>query len=137
MPLIGREVQLIRYPEGAVRPDDFRVAEVPVRGPGPGQVLVRNTWTSVDPALRLRLARQAPAGYFAAFPLAAAMDGIMTVGEVVESGAAGFAPGDSVWHASGWRDYAVVEAGKSARAESGRLERRPGFPSRRVSTRLA
>ena len=114
MPLIGREVQLIRYPEGAVRPDDFRVAEVPVRGPGPGQVLVRNTWTSVDPALRLRLARQAPTGYFAAFPLVAAMDGIMTVGEVVKSGAAGFAPGDSVWHASGWRDYAVVEAGKPA-----------------------
>ena len=28
MPLIGREVQLIRYPEGAVRPDDFRVADI-------------------------------------------------------------------------------------------------------------
>lgn len=123
MPLIGREVQLIRYPEGAVRPDDFRVAEVPVRGPGPGQVLVRNTWTSVDPALRLRLARQAPTGYFAAFPLAAAMDGIMTVGEVVESGAAGFAPGDSVWHAFGWRDYAVVEAGKPALSGLGTLTR--------------
>jgi NADPH-dependent curcumin reductase CurA len=29
---------------------------VPVREPGPGEVLVRNTWTSVDPGLRLRLA---------------------------------------------------------------------------------
>ena len=35
----------------------------------------------------------------------------MTVGEVVESRADGFAPGDTVWHASGWRDYAVVQAG--------------------------
>ena len=35
----------------------------------------------------------------------------MTVGEVVESRAAGFVAGDTVWHALGWRDYAVVRAG--------------------------
>ena len=53
---------------------------------------MRNTWTSVDPGLRLRLRRAAPDGYFAAVPLGAAMDGIMTVGEVVASRADGFAP---------------------------------------------
>jgi NADPH-dependent curcumin reductase CurA len=37
------------------------------------------------------------------------MDGIMAVGEVVESHADGFAPGDTVSHALGWRDYAVVD----------------------------
>jgi NADPH-dependent curcumin reductase CurA len=42
------------------------------------------------------------------------MDGIMTVGEIVESRADGFAPGDTVWHSFGWRDYAIVEAGKQA-----------------------
>ena len=52
---------------------------------------MRNTWTSVDPGLRLRLTARAPAGYFAAFGLRAALDGIMTVGEVVESRADGFA----------------------------------------------
>jgi len=34
--------------------------------------------------------------------------------EIVESRADGFAPGDTVWHSSGWRDYAVVEAAKQA-----------------------
>jgi NADPH-dependent curcumin reductase CurA len=105
----GREVRVRRYPAGAVTPDDFEVVEVPVAHPDPGQVLVRNTWTSVDPGLRLRLRPDAPAGYFAAFPLGQAMDGIMAVGEVVESRAEGFAPGDVVSHAQGWRDYAVVD----------------------------
>jgi NADPH-dependent curcumin reductase CurA len=112
--MIGREVQLVSYPRGEVRPSDFRIVEADVREPGPGEVLVRNTWTSVDAALRLRLRDKAPSGYFAAFPLEAAMDGIHTVGEVVESNADGFGAGDTVWHASGWRDYAVVEAGVPA-----------------------
>jgi NADPH-dependent curcumin reductase CurA len=107
---IGREVQLRRHPRGPVEPGDFRVAEVAVPAPGPGEVLVRNTFTSVDPAIRLRLAESGPSGYFPAFGLNAAMDGIMTVGEVLESRADGFAPGDAVWHASGWREYAVVAA---------------------------
>ena len=45
----GREVRVVRYPDAAVMPEDFEVVEVPVDDPGPGQVLVRNTWTSVDP----------------------------------------------------------------------------------------
>jgi NADPH-dependent curcumin reductase CurA len=79
-----------------------------------GEVLVRNTWTSVDPGLRLRLRESGPAGYFPAFALGRAMDGIMTVGEVIESRAAGFAAGDTVWHPFGWRDYAVVKADQPA-----------------------
>jgi NADPH-dependent curcumin reductase CurA len=112
--MISRQVELVAYPQGAVRTSDFRVVEVEVREPGPGEVLVRNTWTSVDAALRLRLRAQGPAGYFAAFPLEAPMDGIFTVGEIVESRADGFETGDTVWHAAGWRDYAVVEAGAPA-----------------------
>lgn len=123
MSLTGREVQLHRYPDGEITSADFRVVEVPVREPGPGEVLVRNTWTSVDPGLRLRLVESGPAGYFPAFPLDAALDGIMTVGDVVESSADGFAPGDTVWHAFGWRDYAVVEAGVPALGGLGTLTR--------------
>jgi hypothetical protein len=117
----GREVWPVAYPRGEVRASDFRVVEVAVRRPRPGEVLVRNTWTSVDAALRLRLRETAPPGYFPAFPLEEPMDGIMTVGEVVESRADGFAPGDTVWHASGWRDYAAVEAKKQALGGVGTL----------------
>ncbi|WP_262703155.1 MULTISPECIES: NADP-dependent oxidoreductase [Streptomyces] len=119
----GREIRVRAYPVGGVSPDDFEVVEVPVPRPGPGQVLVRNTWTSVDPGLRLRLRPDAPSGYFAAFALGRAMDGIMTVGEVVESRAEGFAPGDVVWHAQGWREYAVVAAGAEQLGGLGTLTR--------------
>ena len=123
MTISGREVQLHSYPNGEVKTDDFRVVEAAIREPGPGEVLVRNTWTSVDPGLRLRLKEAGPAGYFAAFPLDAAMDGIMTVGEVVESRADGFAEGDAVWHASGWRDYALVDVQTPALSGLGTLTR--------------
>ena len=123
MTLTGREVQLHAYPNGEVATRNFRVVEASVPEPGFGEVLVRNTWTSVDPGLRLRLKEKGPAGYFAAFPLDAPMDGIMTVGEIVESRADGFTPGDKVWHASGWRDYAVVEAAKPALSGLGTLTR--------------
>jgi NADPH-dependent curcumin reductase CurA len=112
MPITGRELQLVSYPRGEVRESDFRIVQAEVPDPRDGQVLVRNTWTSVDAALRIRMRERAPEGYFAAFPLNAPLDGILTVGEVLESRAAGFEPGDTVWHAFGWRDYAVVQAGK-------------------------
>jgi NADPH-dependent curcumin reductase CurA len=109
MTLVGREVRVRRYPTGPVTTGDFEVVEVEVPRPAPGEVLVRNTWTSVDPGLRLRLRPDAPTGYFAAFPLGQPLDGVMAVGEVVESRAPGFSPGDVVSHAQGWREYAVVD----------------------------
>jgi hypothetical protein len=122
-PRTGREVQPIAHPEGRPGPAHFRVVDVPVRDPGAGEVLVRNTWTSVDPGLRLRLRATGPRGYFAPFALRTAMDGILTVGTVVASRADGFAPGDAVWHAAGWRDYAVVRAGEPALGGLGMLTR--------------
>jgi NADPH-dependent curcumin reductase CurA len=123
MGLTGRQVQLTAYPDGAVRRSDFRVVEVDVPEPGPGEVLVRNTWTSVDAGLRLRLRENGPEGYFPAFPLDSPMDQIKTVGEIVESRAEGFERGDTVWHASGWRDYSVVDASDQALAGLGALRR--------------
>jgi NADPH-dependent curcumin reductase CurA len=119
----ARQVRLRRHPRGPVESDDFHVVEVPLREPRAGEVLVRNTFTSVDPAIRLRLAANEPSGYFPAFGLDEPMDGIMTVGEVVESRAEGFAAGDAVWHALGWRDYAVVAAGAPALNALGTLTR--------------
>jgi NADPH-dependent curcumin reductase CurA len=109
--MTGREVQPISYPRGEVQPSDFRVVTAEVPEPRSGEVLVRNTWTSVDPALRLRLREHVPRGYFPAFPLGEPMMGISTVGEVVASHAPGFEPGDMVRHGAGWREYAVVAAG--------------------------
>jgi NADPH-dependent curcumin reductase CurA len=119
--MIARQVQLVEYPRGPVGTEHFRVAEVELPEPAEGEVLVRNQFTSCDPGMRLRLRESGPAGYFNSFPLHAAMDEILTVGEVVESRAEGFAPGDAVTHAWGWRDYAVVKAGRPALGGVGTL----------------
>jgi NADPH-dependent curcumin reductase CurA len=110
MGVVSAQLQVISYPQSKVRSTGFEVVEVELPALQPEQVLVRNTWTSVDPGLRLRLRKTAPAGYFTSFPLHAPMDGILTIGEVVESRAKGFTVGDTVWHAQGWRQYAVVDA---------------------------
>ncbi|HEV3055892.1 MAG TPA: NADP-dependent oxidoreductase [Solirubrobacteraceae bacterium] len=123
MSLTSRQIQLDSYPRGELKASDFRLAQVPLSEPAPGEVLVRNTWTSVDPGLRLRLRESEPNGYFAAFEIHRAMDGIMTVGEVIESRAEGFAAGDTVSHALGWRDYAVVKTTAPALAGLGTLTR--------------
>ena len=123
MALTGLEVHVRAYPTGPVLPENFEVVEASVPDVAAGHVLVRNTWTSVDPGLRLRLREAAPSGYFTAFPLRAPMDGIMAVGEVVESRADGFAPGDSVWHAQGWREYAVVDPSTEQLGGMGTLTR--------------
>ena len=114
LPLTGRQLELDEYPHGELAPRHFRIVEAPVRPTQRGEVLVRNTWTSVDAGLRLRMRPAGPSGYFPAFELHRPLDGIMTVGEVLESRAPGFAAGDAVWHALGWRDYAVVRAGEAA-----------------------
>ena len=119
----SRQVQLAAYPDGPIEPSHFRVVDVELPDPGPGQVLVRNTYTSVDPGMRLRLRAQGPAGYFGEFALEAPMDGVLTVGEVVASAADGFAPGDTVRHAAGWRSHALVTAGEPALSGLGTLGR--------------
>ena len=121
--MLARQVQLVQYPVGEVTPDHFATVEVEVPGPLAGQVLVRNTFTSVDPGMRLRLRESGPAGYFNSFPLGAAMDDIWAVGEVVESCAEGFEPGDCVWRAKGCRDNAIVTAGEPALAGIATLAR--------------
>ena len=110
MTVASREVHVVSYPRGELRDDDFAVVEVDVADPRDGEVLVRNAFTSIDAALRIRLRERAPAGYFASFPLDTAMDGIATVGEVVESRADGWGRGDLVQHELGWRELSVVPA---------------------------
>jgi NADPH-dependent curcumin reductase CurA len=126
---VGREMHLVSYPNGVVRPSDFQMVSTELGPLRPGQVLVRNRWMSIDPGLRLRLRPHSPDGYFESIPLNTAVSGVMTVGEVLASRADGFAPGDAVSHGSGWRDLAVVDAGVAAIGGIGTL--------RRVDTGLA
>ena len=49
---VNRQVLLHSRPDGIPQAENFRISETPVPVPGPGQVLVRNQWLSVEPAMR-------------------------------------------------------------------------------------
>ena len=110
----GVEVRLVSRPVGRPRLSDFEVAEVDLPAPGPGQILVRNQAISVDPYMRGRMSEAK--SYAAPYRLGRAMHGA-AVGEVLESAADGFAPGDWVLHGLGWRTHAVLEAPMATRID--------------------
>jgi NADPH-dependent curcumin reductase CurA len=74
---------------------------------GAEMVKVRNLFLSVDPYMRGRM--NEAKSYIPPFALDAPMEG-GAIGEVVESNADGFTPGDLVVHMAGWRDEAVLPA---------------------------
>jgi NADPH-dependent curcumin reductase CurA len=107
MPQTSREIQLAARPVGEPKHSDFRLAEVEVPDPGPGEALVRNRWMSVDPYMRGRMTDRP--SYVPPFQLGAPLEG-GAVGDVVASNAAELADGTTVLHNLGWREYAVVQA---------------------------
>ncbi|GAA2335212.1 NADP-dependent oxidoreductase [Streptomyces cuspidosporus] len=107
IPTTGREWHLVARPEGWPKPEDFALREVPVGEPGPGQVLVRNLYMSVDPYMRGRM--NDVKSYLPPFKLDHPMNG-GAVGQVIASNAEGVAVGDHVLHFAGWREYATVDA---------------------------
>jgi NADPH-dependent curcumin reductase CurA len=114
--LATREVRLAARPVGAPTAGDFALVNVELPPPGPGQVLVRNLFMSVDPYVRMRGRTGDPESYVPPFQVGESLDG-PAVGEVVESRAEGLAPGDLVLHGYGWRDQAVADAGRVRRVE--------------------
>ena len=97
----SREVQLAGRPPGMPSHDDFRIVEVDVGSPGPGEVLVRNLYVSVDPYMRGRMRDRK--SYVAPYAIGETMTG-GAVGRVVESRSDGLAPGDHVLSNFGWRE---------------------------------
>jgi NADPH-dependent curcumin reductase CurA len=103
----GREIHLASRPSGWPTEDDFRLVEVEVPDPAPGQVLVRNLAMSVDPYMRGRM--NDVKSYVPPFALDQVLEG-GAIGEVIASADSALRPGDVVLHNYGWRDYAVAEA---------------------------
>ncbi len=102
---------LARRPDGLPREEDFALEEVVVPAPGPGEVLVRNLFISVDPGMRSRL--NETASYAPPVPIGGTMEGA-SVGEVIASGDERFEPGDTVAAAIGWQTHGIA-SGKRLR----------------------
>jgi NADPH-dependent curcumin reductase CurA len=94
-------------PSGMPTEDNFELKPVELPPLADGQVRVKNLWLSVDPYMRGRM--NDVKSYVPSFHVGEPMDG-GAIGEVIESKAEGFQPGDLVQHMSGWRDEAVVPA---------------------------
>ncbi|GGN42761.1 hypothetical protein FHR83_007166 [Actinoplanes campanulatus] len=102
-----REIRLASRPVGWPTVDNFEIAETSVPEPGPGQVLIRNVFMSVDPYMRGRM--NDVKSYIPPFRLGRPLDG-GAVGEVVASNADGVPVGAFVSHNLGWREFAAADA---------------------------
>jgi NADPH-dependent curcumin reductase CurA len=102
----NRQVRLKSRPSGIPRAENFEIVEAPIPDPADGQVLVRNIYLSVEPAMRGWVS--AVANYSEPVALGAFMRSL-AVGRVEESRHPDFHPGDYVTGMFGWQDYAAVE----------------------------
>jgi NADPH-dependent curcumin reductase len=100
------QILLDHRPTGKVSPANFRLVETPVPTPGPGEVLVRQKFLSIDPYMRGRLSDAK--SYAAPQEVGAVMQG-RTVGVVEASNNAQFKVGDSVVGMGGWQRFSLSD----------------------------
>ncbi|MEO1252104.1 MAG: NADP-dependent oxidoreductase [Pseudomonadota bacterium] len=107
-----RAVFLKAYPNGLPKPEDFEIREIPLEKPGPGEMLCRTVWMSVDPYMRGRM-RPDVKSYIPPFSLDAPLEG-GAVSQVVESNIDGFAAGDYVVdYSGGWKEHYLSDGDRT------------------------
>lgn len=99
-----RQIHLVARPRGPASSDHFALVEAELPALSEGQVLVANSWMSVDPYMRRSMDEQATD--LEPWPLHAALNG-PAIGRVLESRNPAFAPGDLVESMAGWQDHFV------------------------------
>lgn len=107
----NRQIVLAARPMGLPKPSDFRLVETPIPEPGPGEMLVRARYLSLDPYMRGRMS-DAPS-YARPVAIGEVMAGAV-VGEVVRSRHPDFAEGDVVEERLGWQEFGLSR-GREAR----------------------
>ncbi len=100
----NRRITLAQRPIGFVAPECFATDEVDVRTPGPGEVLIKVEWLSIDPTIRGWMARDT---YLPAIAIGAEIRS-SGLGTVIESNAEAIAVGSTVFGDVGWQQYAVM-----------------------------
>jgi len=114
----SREVRLKQYPAAMPRGEDFEIAEVAVADPGPGEVLVRNLWMSVDPYMRGQM--NPGKSYVQPFQPGVSMNG-RAIGQVTASRNPRFPEGLLVRNASGWQEFFLSDGSEFDVIEPGSI----------------
>ena len=102
-----RRIVLAKRPEGAPTAENFRLETAPMPEPGPGEVLARVLYLSLDPYMRGRM--DDAKSYAAAVAVGDTMEG-GCVAEVEVSNDPGLEPGDIVMGMFGWASHGVAKA---------------------------
>jgi len=103
----NRQVRLKSRPQGIPQAEHFEIVEAAIPELADNQVLVRNVYLSVDPAMRGWIVDKV--GYSAPVAIGEVMRSFAS-GRVEASRHPGYVPGDLVTGMFGWQDYAVVDA---------------------------
>jgi NADPH-dependent curcumin reductase CurA len=103
--MMSREIRLASRPKGIPTADNFALARTELEPLQDQQVLVRNLFMSVDPYMRGRMNDRK--SYVPPFELGKPLEG-GAVGEVIESRAKEFKPGDAVTSNFGWRECFIA-----------------------------
>lgn len=103
--MTNRQVTLVQRPSGIPQAEHFQIVQRPVRSPGPGEVLVRNVYLSVEPAMRGWV--NAAANYSEPVAIGEVMRSF-AVGRVLQSRDGSVPEGAWVTGLFGWQDYAVL-----------------------------
>lgn len=101
---INRQFRLAARPVGVFKDSDFELARTPVPVPGEGELLVKVTHLSIDPAMRGWM----NAGHVTPVEVGAVMRAI-TIGQVVNSRHPGFTEGDFVHGRFGVQEFALSD----------------------------
>src|SRR5882757_8764301 len=104
MPETARRIVLASRPVGEPKAADFRLEDFAVPQPGPGELLLKTKWLSLDPYMRGRMS-DAPS-YAKPVGIGEVMEG-GAVSEVVASNNDKFQKGDIVLGHTGWQTHAV------------------------------
>ncbi|HUE33645.1 MAG TPA: NADP-dependent oxidoreductase [Mycobacterium sp.] len=99
---------LVTRPVGEPSRDNFRLEEVDVPEPGPGQVLLRSRYLSLDPYVRGRIGGMGST-YAGPTPIGSAPPGD-TVSVVIKSEDPSLSVGDVVLANIGWQTHALADA---------------------------
>lgn len=103
---LNRQFLLAERPSGLPSRDTFSYVENPIGQPGPGQILVKNAYLSLDPAMRGWM--NDAKSYIAPVGIGEVMRAL-GVGQVIASQHPDFAVGDHVNGAVGVQDYFLGE----------------------------
>ena len=101
----NRQVRLVARPRGIPQSEHFAVVTEPVAALGKGEILIANRYLSVDPAQRGWANDEG--NYSAPVPLDTPMRAL-AVGEILESNAPAFRPGEHVFGWFGWQRFCVT-----------------------------